>query len=83
MGMPRRSVTPLCSELQTVVDKVRDRTRPTLVVCCTSRGSGESRCIGFPPCLCPARRLPRRSRQPEWAARGPAPYLRLLIVVCI
>ncbi|EYB93270.1 hypothetical protein Y032_0184g987 [Ancylostoma ceylanicum] len=58
------------NELQTVVDRGWTAVR---AVCCTSRGSGKSLPIGFPPCLCPAGPLPRCSRQPEWPRRGLAP----------
>ncbi|EYC22787.1 hypothetical protein Y032_0016g2946 [Ancylostoma ceylanicum] len=63
-------------ELHTAVDKGRDRGADTLVVCCTIRGSGRLRRIGFSPRLCPAGPLPRCSRQPECPRRGPAPCLR-------
>ncbi|EYC32200.1 hypothetical protein Y032_0003g1453 [Ancylostoma ceylanicum] len=62
------------SEVKTVVPKGRDRGAGALVV--AYRGSGRSRRIGFPQCLCPAGLLPRCSRQPECPCRGPVPCLR-------
>ncbi|EYB86721.1 hypothetical protein Y032_0274g1024 [Ancylostoma ceylanicum] len=59
------------NNLRTAVDKRRDRVAGTVVVFCTSRDSGKSQRIGFPPYLCPAGSLPRRSRQPECPRRGP------------
>ncbi|EYC18471.1 hypothetical protein Y032_0027g1535 [Ancylostoma ceylanicum] len=56
--------------------KERDRGADTLVVRCPIRGSGKSRLIGFPQCLCPADPQPRCSRQLEWPRRGTAPCLR-------
>ncbi|EYC33658.1 hypothetical protein Y032_0002g919 [Ancylostoma ceylanicum] len=47
------------NELQIPVDDGRDRGADTLVVCCTSRGSGNLLSIDFTLCLCLANLLPR------------------------
>ncbi|EYC18472.1 hypothetical protein Y032_0027g1535 [Ancylostoma ceylanicum] len=50
--------------------KERDRGADTLVVRCPIRGSGKSRLIGFPQCLCPADPQPRCSRQLDTLFKG-------------
>ncbi|EYC07753.1 hypothetical protein Y032_0069g377 [Ancylostoma ceylanicum] len=70
------------SELQTAVDKRRDRGAGTLVVCCSSRSSGKSQHIGFPLCACPTGPLPLCSRQPECSRCGSVPCLHLFGAYC-